>query len=124
MDVPDRLMLTLLSMSVASRGRYTPDGRQYVRVEISDTERVEWEVLPREIDELERREWIKLLPPRPDAPDDQAEILLTDAAKYWLHRWLKKNRRRLRALLEQYQPGRRPDLTIEVLPVGAAGSFH
>lgn len=117
MDVPDRLMLTLLSMSVSSRGRYTPDGRQYVRVEIDERQRVEWEVLPGEIDELEARGWVELLPPRPDAPDDQAEILLTDAAKYWLHRWLKKNRRRLRALLEQYQPGRRPDLAVDVKPV-------
>lgn len=105
MDAPDRLMLTLLSMSVASRGRYSPDGRQFVRVEI---------------DELERRTWVELLPPRPDAPEDRAEVTLTDRGGYWLQRWLKANRRRLRGLLEQFQPGRRPDLAIEVHPVRAS----
>lgn len=113
----DRLMLTLLSMSVASRGRYTPDGRQFVRVEISDSERVEWEVLPAEIDELERRGWIELLPPAAGEPDDQAKVKLTDKADYWLHRWLKKNRKRLPGLLAAFAPGRRPDLAVEVHPV-------
>lgn len=120
MDVPDRLMLTLLSMSVSSRGRYTPDGRQYVRVEIDERQRVEWEILPGEIDELEARGWVELLPPGPDAADDQAEVRLTERADYWLRRWLKGNRKRLPGLLAAFAPGRRPELAIQVLPVGAA----
>ncbi len=98
----DRLMLTLLSMSVASKGRYSPDGRQYVRVEIDEKHRTEWEILPAEIDELERRGWCELLPPGPDDPPDQAKLKLTEKAGYWLKRWLKKNAHRLRDLLTQH----------------------
>ncbi len=117
--IPDRTMLALFALSCSARGRYSPDGRQYSTVEVSETERVEWEILPAEIDELERRGWVELLPPRPGAPEDQAEMTLTDKGGYWLQRWLKTNRRRLRGLLEQFQPGRRPDLSIEVHPVRA-----
>ncbi len=117
--IPDRTMLTLFALSCSARGRYSPDGRQYSTVEVSDTERVEWEILPAEIDELERRGWVVLLPPRPGAPEDQAEAMLTEKAEYWLKRWVKVNRQRLRGLLEQFRPGRRPDLSIEVHPVRA-----
>lgn len=120
MDATDRLMLTVCAMSHAASGRYTPDGRQYAQVEIDERQRVEWEILPGEIDELEARGWAELLPPGPDDPPDRARVKLTDKAGYWLRRWLKTNRRRLPGLLAAYAPGRRPDLTIQVLPVGAA----
>jgi len=115
--LPDRLMLTALAMSVAAEGRYSPDGRQHVTVEIAEGNRVEWEVLPAEIDELERRGWAELLPPAAGEADHTAGILLTEKAHYWMTRWLKANRRRLPALLEKYRPGRRPDLGVEIHPV-------
>lgn len=118
--LPDRLMLTALAMSAAAKGRYSPDGKQYVTVEIDEAQRCEWEILPGEIDELERRGWAELLPPRPGAPEDQAEVLLTDRGGYWLGRWLKANRRRLKELLEKFRPGRRPDLAVEVTTVKGA----
>lgn len=120
MDVPDRTMLTLFALGCSSRGRYSPDGRQYATVEVSESERCEWEIRPAEIDELEGRGWLALLPPRPGAPEDQAEVLVTERGGYWLRKWLKQNRRRLRSLLVQFQPGRRPDLAVEVTTVKGA----
>jgi hypothetical protein len=99
MDLPDRLMLTVLNMANADRDELPTDGQQFVAVEIDDRHRAEWEIMPAEIDEMERRGWCELLPPGPDDPPDRAKVRLTDRADYWLRRWLKKNRHRLRELL-------------------------
>lgn len=111
----DRTMLTLASLAVSSRGRYSPDGGQYATVEVSEHQRVEWEIRPAELDELERLGWVELLPPRDDAPPDQAELRVTAKGDYWLTRWLKANRRRVPQLLMAFTPGRRSDLPVEVV---------
>ena len=111
----DRLHLTLAALAVAARGRYTPDGRQYATVEIDERQRVEWQILPAELDRMEAWGWIELLPPAEGTGD--APVRVTEKGDYWLTKWLKRNRRRLPQLLAEYAPGRRPDCEIEVTAV-------
>lgn len=100
---PDRAMLSLASLSHASGGKYTPDGRTFARVQITDETHRLWEILPAEMDELERQGWIEFLPPTPDDPD-AAPVRVTAKGEYALTRWLQQNRRRVRALIDTHYP--------------------
>jgi hypothetical protein len=117
----DRLYLTLASLSFSSRGSYTPDGRQYAQVEVSELDRTDWLILPDEIDRLEAWGWIELLPPGSDEPPDHAKMQVTDRGDYWLKKWLKKKCKRgdaeLRRLLKQHWLGDSSGPIIELQPV-------
>lgn len=97
-------MLSLASLSHASGGNYTHDGRTYARVQITEATVNLWEIRPTELDELERQGWVSLLPPGPDDPPDTALARVTEAGRYWLTRWLQKNRQRLRELIDTHYP--------------------
>lgn len=101
---PDRAMLSLASLSHASGGRYTPDGRTFARVQITDEAANLWEIRPAELDELERQGWVALLPPGPEDKPESALVRVTEAGRYWLTRWLQTNRARVRQLIDQHYP--------------------
>jgi hypothetical protein len=84
---PDRCMTSLLALDNASEGGMTADGRLFVRV--GRAVRV---VDFADLDELERLGWVALLPPV-DAKTAAARV--TEQGRYWLGRWVNKNRRNL-----------------------------
>lgn len=100
----DRTMLSLASLGHASGGKYTPDGRTFARVQITDDTHRLWEVLDAEMYELERQGWIEMIEAKPDDPPDQAGVRVTTKGEYALTRWLQKNRRRVRELIDTHYP--------------------
>lgn len=106
---PDRAMLSLAALDQASVGRYTTDGRTLVRVYLTDDTVNLWDVLPGEMDDLEAEGWVELLPPGPDDPEHLATIAVTSKGRYALTRWLQKNRRQIRQLIETHYPKEKPE---------------
>ena len=104
----DRCMLSLFSLDNARTGRFTPDGRQFAEVVLSDDAEALWEILPAELDELEAAGWVELLPPAEDDKPDTARAAVTPKGRYGLKRWVQQNRRRIGRLVDQYMPAETP----------------
>jgi hypothetical protein len=87
-----RTMFSLAALDNADGGRFTPEGRVWVVVRGQL-----WEVLGAELDALAGLGWLDLLP---DAGDGTAAVRVTEKGRYWLTRWVNRNRGRLSQLAE------------------------
>lgn len=99
---PDRAMLSLCFLDNASDGKYTPDGRQFAQVCVTDDKLQLWEIDPAEIDQLEAEGWLELLPPAEGDEDDKARMRVTPKGEYAVTKWVRHNRRRLAQLIRDH----------------------
>lgn len=84
-------MLSLACLGECVGGYSTSDGRLVVALPAG----TRWEILTAELDELERRGWVTLDPPKEGDAPNTARVRVTDAGSHWLKRWAKKNKREL-----------------------------